>query len=162
LHGVPDYGLATGWSGTVHVVEGELDSVPPLVQASAQKARSGQLNTALNERFAVQWQVPCAAAAFAPAVQLQQVPWHYCCSGCEPRSRAHALYQFNQIHLMPEQNLRAVLHAYCCRGLRTLPSRALRCLMTSSSATAAGTCLIHWDQLAKGVSPVMMAHVIQW
>jgi hypothetical protein len=80
LHGVPDYGLATGWSGTVHVVEGELDSVPPLVQASAQKARSGQSNTALNESFAVQWQVPCAAAAFAPAVQLQQVPWHYCCS----------------------------------------------------------------------------------
>jgi hypothetical protein len=34
LHGVPDYGLATGWSGTVHVVEGELDPVPPLVQVN--------------------------------------------------------------------------------------------------------------------------------
>lgn len=35
LHGVPDYGLVYGWSGAVHIVEGELDRVPPLVQARA-------------------------------------------------------------------------------------------------------------------------------
>lgn len=32
LHGVPRYGLVYGNSGTVHVVEGELDPIPPLVQ----------------------------------------------------------------------------------------------------------------------------------
>lgn len=32
LNGVPKYGLVYGHSGTVHVVEGELDPIPPLVQ----------------------------------------------------------------------------------------------------------------------------------
>lgn len=32
LEGVPRYGLVYGNSGTVHVVEGELDPIPPLVQ----------------------------------------------------------------------------------------------------------------------------------
>lgn len=32
LNGVPRYGLVYGHSGTVHVVEGELDPIPPLVQ----------------------------------------------------------------------------------------------------------------------------------
>ena len=32
LNGVPQYGLVYGNSGTVHVVEGELDPLPPLVQ----------------------------------------------------------------------------------------------------------------------------------
>lgn len=32
--GLPDFGLVYGWSGAVHVVQGELDVVPPLVQAS--------------------------------------------------------------------------------------------------------------------------------
>lgn len=32
LNGVPRYGLVYGYSGTVHVVEGELDPIPPLVQ----------------------------------------------------------------------------------------------------------------------------------
>jgi hypothetical protein len=32
LHGVPPYGLVYGSSGTVHVVGGELDPIPPLVQ----------------------------------------------------------------------------------------------------------------------------------
>jgi hypothetical protein len=32
LEGVPAYGLVYGWSGAVHVLEGDLDPVPPLVQ----------------------------------------------------------------------------------------------------------------------------------
>lgn len=35
VRGVPDYGLVYGWSGAVHIVQGELDAVPPLVQVIA-------------------------------------------------------------------------------------------------------------------------------
>ncbi|WIA30222.1 hypothetical protein OEZ86_000313 [Tetradesmus obliquus] len=58
LHGVPDYGLATGWSGTVHVVEGELDPVPPLVQGPPYPAQQGSaLLDDLKQRYC-SWNLP--------------------------------------------------------------------------------------------------------
>lgn len=40
VRGVPDYGLVYGWSGAVHIVQGEFGIVPPLVQVRPQSLGS--------------------------------------------------------------------------------------------------------------------------